>query len=173
MRMQQRRPSLTTRLQRNRSASKMSLLVALTLMLTSYVNGYAPASQQPGSKQKPTALDELARELNACQVNLDHAKRQLLLDTEREKLSAEAIELRDQKIKLLQDQVTDARKALEELKQAGAADQATIKALKEEVSLLNKEIRTLKVTGFLTGRLSVLMIFAAAVVGFLLGRGGN
>ncbi len=111
--------------------------------------------------------------MNACQVNLDHAKRQLLLDTEREKLSAEAIELRDQKIKLLQDQVTDARKALEELKQAGAADQATIKALKEEVSLLNKEIRTLKVTGFLTGRLSVLMIFAAAVVGFLLGRGGN
>jgi len=69
----------------------------------------------------------------------------------------------------LTEQLADARRALDELKLAGASDAVTIKALKAEVSLLSKEVRTLKISNWLTGRLSIAMIVGALVVGFVLG----
>jgi len=149
----------------------------LTLLLTSFTTASAQGSRPQASNQKVTAgskapqaqIVELARALDACQVNLDHARRQLLLDVEQGKLDAEAIGLRDQKITLLTEQLADARRALDELKLAGASDAVTIKALKAEVSLLSKEVRTLKISNWLTGRLSIAMIVGALVVGFVLG----
>lgn len=85
-------------------------------------------------------------------------------------MTAEAVALRDEKIALLNEQLATSRQALDELKAAGTADQQQIKVLKEEISLLNKEVKTLKATNWLTGRLSMLMIFAAAAVGYLLGQ---
>ncbi len=154
-------------------SSSLSWLLVPTLLVMNCAIASAQGSRPQASNQKATAADktnaELARALDACQVQLDHARRLLLLDTEQGKLDAEAIQLRDQKIALLESQLADARHALDELKLAGASDAATIKALKEEVTLLSKEVRTLKISNWLTGRLSIGMIVAALVVGFVLG----
>jgi hypothetical protein len=96
-------------------------------------------------------------------------RRQYAFAEEQGKLDAEAIRLRDQKLALLDLQVNDTRRALDELKLAAVADQAVIQALKEQLAFMSKEIRALKVKGWLQGRLGIVLTVTALVVGFLLG----
>lgn len=101
---------------------------------------------------------------------MESLKRKLALKDEQHTNDLEAIRLRDEKIGLLDQQLVDAKGVIAELKLAGTADQNAIKAVREELRLADKEIRALKLQNFLTGRLGILMIFAAAVLGFMLGQ---
>jgi hypothetical protein len=166
--------SSRTRLRRSRSSSKLTLPLVLILLLTSCATGFARASQQPKSKRSPIAdsskaIAELSIHLDNCQLNLQHVRRQYAFAEEQGKLDAEAIRLRDQKLALLDLQLNDTRQALNELKLAGVADEAVIQALKEQTALMAKEIRALKVSGWLQSRLGLVLAGAALVIGFLLG----
>jgi len=138
------------------------------------VYGQARSTPQNSAQDsKDKQIEELSRLLDKTQIERDHLVREIQLRDQKEKLDAEAIKLRDDKIDLLDLQLKDAKTAIDELKAAGTADQTQIKAVKEDLRLANKEIKSLKATNWLTGRISIFLIFAAAAIGYFLRGSSN
>ena len=153
-------------------STRLTWLLATALVLTSCTPAYAQDSRQQKSKPPPTVaeqLRDLERATDRLLVDLEHTRRLLELAGRKERIDAEAIALRDQKIALVELQLANAREAIAALKAAGTADATQIKALKEQVRLADREVERMRFTSGLKDKLIVGALVVGAVLGFLLG----
>jgi hypothetical protein len=107
--------------------------------------------------------------VNQLQSQVDHLTRLNALKDEQHTIDEEAKRLRDEKIVAVEEQLSLARQSIAELKAAGTADADALKAVKQEVKLCESEVKKLRLTGWLQGRLGFLFLIVAFIGGVYVG----